>query len=464
MVNNFTNIPTRDRGARRTATPVRTFVGILILVLSAWTLDEGHPSAGAPNQAGSYPRDVARVTFAVAGDVIPHQAVTQAAAAQGKAVTGDSHGGWDVLFAEVADVFKQADFGFVNLETPVAPMNSRGSKPFQFDAPINLLRALTTSGVRIVSFANNHVFDQGQTGFKETLQHLREEKLLFVGAADTAADVLKPTLTDKNGISVGWIGATRWLNGNRNPTRDTEPHVAFVPYANDSSGAPGLPEAALIAAVSEARTKCDLVVVSIHWGIEYSTAPLDADVELAHKLLDAGASVIVGHHPHVLQTIETYVTPDGRNTVILYSLGNFLSNQSRNYVQGLTPEKTGEPRDSLMVSFSAVRKDYGPAGMRVEVGSLGMLPAWTENNGLNLRNGIAKLALIRPVLIDRELPRLQAQIDMLQAVTSMTPAQKQEFMRTTSQLQMLKRRRELLLGRTGDDYVVSPPVLPATAP
>jgi poly-gamma-glutamate synthesis protein (capsule biosynthesis protein) len=175
------------------------------------------------------------------------------------------------------------------------------------------------------------------------------------------------------------------------------------------------------------------------------------------------SSIIVGHHPHVLQTIETYVTSDGRNTVILYSLGNFLSNQSRNYVQGLTPDKTGEPRDSLMVSFAAVRKEYGPAGTRVELANLGMLPAWTENNALNLRNGIAKTALIRPVLIDREIPRLQSQIDAMQAAT-MTAAQKQEFVRLTNQLQTFKRRRELLLARTGDDFVIAPPALSPASP
>ena len=442
--------------------PAQALAGAIVVLL-AWTLNAGQRPAGLPLQATPLPREMARVTFAVAGDVIPHQAVMQAAAAQAKLVNGESHGGWDVLFADVADIFRQADFGFVNLETPVAPASSRGSRPFLFDAPVDLLRALTSSGVRIVSFANNHVFDQGQAGFKETLQHLREEKLLFAGAAETTADVLKPTVTEKNGISVGWIGATRWLNGNRNPVKATEPHVAFIPYANDTSGAPGLPEAALIAAVTAARTSCDLIIVSMHWGIEYSPTPLDADVDLAHKLLDAGASVIVGHHPHVLQTVETYLTPDGRSTVILYSLGNFLSNQSRSYVHGLAPEKTGEPRDSTMVSFAAIRKDYGPAGVRVELGSLGMLPAWTENNGLQLRNGIAKVPLIRPVLIDREIAKLQSQVDALQG-TSMTPAQKQEFMRTTSQLQMLKRRRELLLGRTGDDYAIAPPVPPVVPP
>ena len=78
--------------------------------------------------------------------------------------------------------------------------------------------------------------------------------------------------------------------------------------------------------------------------------------------------------------METYRTQDGRNTVIFYSLGNFLSNQSRTYVDGLMPDKSGDPRDSMIGLFSAVRKDYGPAGVRVELGHVGILPVWGENN------------------------------------------------------------------------------------
>ena len=131
---------------------------------------------------------------------------------------------------------------------------------------------------------------------------------------------------------------------------------------------PGLDEAQVIDAVKTARAQCDFLVLSIHWGIEYATAPRPEDVETAHRLMDAGATVLVGHHPHVLQPVETYFTADGRNTVIFYSLGNFLSNQSRSYIDGLMPDKDGEPRESLLVRFAAVEKDYGPAGKRVELG------------------------------------------------------------------------------------------------
>lgn len=406
----------------------------------------------------SYPQEISRVAFVVGGDVIPHQPVVQSAAAQKQADPPGNHNGWDALFAGVADVFRQADFGFVNLETPVAPIHSRGSKPFQFDAPIDLLQALKASGIKIVSFANNHVFDQGYVGFGETLDHLREQDLLFVGAGATTEDSWKPTILDKNGIKVGWLGMTRWLNGGRNQEKDSQPHVAFFPYPNESQGAPGKDEAGVLDAIKAARAQCDLLLISIHWGTEYADAPRPEDVETAHNMLEAGASAVIGHHPHVLQPIETYVTEDQRSTVIVYSLGNFLSNQSSAFVQGLTPDKTGETRDSLVVRFAVIKKDYGPGGTRFELGDMGIMPVWTENNRLLYKHGKAKTLYIGPTFMDREIPRLQARFDELSHPgAELTPAQRQEFVEVANQLQMLKHRREMLLARTGDDFLVAPP-------
>jgi poly-gamma-glutamate synthesis protein (capsule biosynthesis protein) len=227
----------------------------------------------------------------------------------------------------------------------------------------------------------------------------------------------------------------------------------------------------VLAAVKSARAQCDFLVVSIHWGIEYAPAPRPEDVDMAHKMLEAGASVIVGHHPHVLQPVETYTTQDARNTVIFYSLGNFLSNQSRTYVDGLMPDKDGDPRDEMIAEFSAVRKDYGPAGIRVELGHVGILPVWGENNRNDIAAGRTKTAIIRPILMDREIPRLQARLDELNkraavpdasgAATGLTGDQKKEFIEVTNQLKLLTDRRALLLARTGDDYVTDPPKLAA---
>jgi poly-gamma-glutamate synthesis protein (capsule biosynthesis protein) len=161
--------------------------------------------------------------------------------------------------------------------------------------------------------------------------------------------------------------------------------------------------------------------------------------------------------------VETYRTQDGRDTVIFYSLGNFLSNQSRNYVDGLMPDKAGEPRDSMIGLFSAVRKDYGPGGVRVELGHVGVLPAWGENNRNDLAAGRIKIPVIHPVLIDREMPRVQARLDELNKLTTpeqpLTSEQKKQFIELTNRLRLLSDRRALLLARVGDEYVIDPPKL-----
>ena len=460
-------------------------LAILALALHAGLAARRHAAVAIP-----YPHQLAQVSFAVAGDVIPHEAVKAAAAA-----AGQGEQGWAALFSDVADVFHDADFGFVNMETPVAPDHSHGTKPFLFDAPVALPEALKASGIKIVSFANNHVFDQGWAGFAETRQHLSEAGLLFTGTSDNAATAWQPVFTEANGIKVGWLGMTRWLNGNRNPEAADQPHVNFFPYPGEANGAPGADEATVLAAVKAAKAQCDLLVISVHWGIEYAAAPRPEDVDLAHKMLEAGASVIVGAHPHVLQPIETYKTQDGRDTVIFYSLGNFLSNQSRSYVDGLNPDSNGEPRDEAIGLFSAVRKDYGPAGIRVELGHVGLLPVWEENNRNEIASGRTRTPVIRPILIDRELPVLQTKLDELNRAgglvpasavaqpggpsgegsttgakmaqpdlngSALTPDQKREFIKLTDRIKLLTDRRNLILARMGDEYVTAPPKLAPT--
>lgn len=433
-----------------------------------------------------FPHETGRVSFAVAGDVIPHEAVRAAAKA-----AGDGAAGWTALFSNVADIFERADYGFVNFETPVAPNHSHGTKPFLFDAPIDLITALQSSGIKIVSFANNHVMDQGWAGFAESRQHLKEKGLLFLGSGDTAATAWQPLIVEKGGIRVGWLGMTRWLNGASNPTDPVQPHVNFLPYPaevkskdNDraSKDPATLTPDTVLEAVKKARAQCDFLVVSIHWGVEYAPAPRPEDVELAHRILDAGASVIVGHHPHVLQPVESYRTPDGRNTVIFYSLGNFLSNQSRNYVDNVMPDKEGDPRDEMIAQFSVVKKDYGPAGTQFELADVGILPVWEENNRNEIAAGLTKTPIIMPTLIDREIPKLQARLDELTRITTATPAtqqppraeltaaqappreltadEKKEFITLSNKLKLLDDRRRILLSRTGDEFVIDPPPLP----
>ena len=125
--------------------------------------------------------------------------------------------------------------------------------------------------------------------------------------------------------------------------------------------------------------------------------------------------------------------------------------------------KNGDPRDAMIGLFSAVRKDYGPAGVTVELGHVGVLPVWGENNRNELARGKVKTPVIRPVMIDREMPRLQARLDELSKLvtpaTPLTAEQKKEFIELTNRLKLLTDRRALLISRVGDEYIVDPPKL-----
>lgn len=392
--------------------------------------------SASPTGQAATPQPPAEVTFAVAGDVIPHPAVRAAAVAAGPGAAG-----WAALLAPVSDVFQNADFGFVNMETPVAPQHTHGTRPFLFDAPIDLIIGLQQSGIKIVSFANNHVMDQGFAGFAETRQHLREQGMLFAGSGDTEATSWQPVIVEKNGIKVGFLGMTRWLNGGSNPSDPTQPHVNFFPYPAGKGGAsdsPGMDDAGVLAAVRRARAQCDFLVISIHWGVEYAAAPRPEDVAIAHQMLDAGATVILGHHPHVLQRMESYRTADGRNAVIFFSLGNFLSNQSRDYREGSQPASEGDPRDAIIGLFSAVRTTTADKGTRVELAQVAILPVWGDNSRTAFVDGSTRLPAIGPVLIDREIPLLQAPGD-------------------AARLKLLEDRRRILLARTGGDRLVTSP-------
>ncbi|HEV2215089.1 MAG TPA: CapA family protein, partial [Terracidiphilus sp.] len=146
--------PIAIRRPRPATYPARLVLAVLAAV-SLTACGAGSAIVPAP-----YPHQLAQVRIAAAGDVIPHEAVKAAAAAEGPGAQG-----WAALLSHVADIFQSADIGFVNMETPVAPDHSQGTHAFLFNAPVDLPTALKLSGIKIVSFANNHAMDQGWAGF-----------------------------------------------------------------------------------------------------------------------------------------------------------------------------------------------------------------------------------------------------------------------------------------------------------
>jgi poly-gamma-glutamate synthesis protein (capsule biosynthesis protein) len=372
-------------------------------------------------------RTTATVTLGGVGDVLMHGAVKQSAAVHG---AGAPDAGFSWLFAPISDLLAEPDLTFANLETPIAPQTSRGARAFVFNAPPDVVAALQHAGVKLVSVANNHAMDQGRAGFEETLRWLDAAGMLRVGAGQ-APRAAGPVRIEKNGLRLAFLGYTFGLN---QPGNDCPPERAGCVQA-------AVVEAdKMVADVRAAAADADAVVVSVHWGIEYEQQPRAREVELAHRLADAGALVVLGHHPHVLQPVELYRREDGRTAVIAYSLGNFISNQSRLFVPGVTPAAVAATRDGVLLRVALARRDYGRGVVRVEVAGADFLPLWTENDTAQLR--VAKepgrRPAIRVVAVDRALAAVRAE---LEAMPDPLPAA--EVPRWVE----LRRREELYLSR-----------------
>jgi len=357
----------------------------------------------APARADEPPvRTLGRATLAAVGDVLMHEAVKRSAEIHGR---GAADGGYAWLFAPIADLLAEADVTFANLETPIAPDAAGGTREYVFNAPPEAVAALRRAGVDVVSVANNHAFDQGRAGFEETLRRLEAGGLRAVGAGP-AGRAAGPTTLDVGGLSIAFLGWAHFFNQDGNACPPARPGAA------PCSQAALLDRAGAVEAVRAAAAQADAVVVSLHWGVEYAPQPRADDVVLAHALADAGALVVLGHHPHVLQPIELYRRADGRTAVIAYSLGNFVSNQSRKYVHGVTPERAAATRDGALLRIALEKRDYGRGAVSVEVGGADALPLWTDNDTVDPGRAAdpARRPAIRVVAVDRALAGVRAEL------------------------------------------------------
>ena len=328
-------------------------------------------------------RVAAQATFAAMGDLLLHETVKRSAiAANQKDITQKSsnHEGFDALFEGIAPVLEQADYTFANLETPIAPKNNRGVRSMVFNASTPLLPALKQAGFDMVSFANNHVYDQGRAGFIETLTNLDQSTLDYVGAGKTCPEAKQAKIIEINAINVAFIAGTLVFNDDDNRGENE-------PCAN------ALKAEEVIESAREARLKgAELVVLSVHWGREYRTKPQSSHVAMAHQLMDGGVDLLLGHHPHVLQPFEIYTTKDHRTALAVYSLGNAISNQSAWYVYNLHRPSQANTRDGVILMVDFVRINYpktkhSPAQTRTELANVRAIPTWTLNES-RMQNGV----------------------------------------------------------------------------
>jgi poly-gamma-glutamate synthesis protein (capsule biosynthesis protein) len=369
------------------------------------------------------PPPAVSLSLVAVGDILMHQDVKRAADLD--------PAGFPTLWADLVPLFQGADLAFGNLETPVAPTTGRPGVPFQFNAPDSLPAALRASGFTVLSTANNHAFDQGAKGIRETLGRLKAEHLVAVGSGEDQSQAEALQILERQGIRVAFLGFTDLFNIDLN-RRATEPWVRPLEL-----------EPAL-QAVREAKTKADLVLVSLHWGNEYQHMPTKRQRDIARALVDAGCDVILGHHPHVLQPAELLET-GGRQALVAYSLGNFISNQDRMYRADLFPVGGGDNRDGAALKVRFERRRGSDGRDRVLLAEAAVEPLWTENNW-----GVpAEHRQIRVIRVAAAEARVRAELDRLadpiegpklapdEPLRKKTILEKQEYLRTL----ILRRRR-----------------------
>jgi poly-gamma-glutamate capsule biosynthesis protein CapA/YwtB (metallophosphatase superfamily) len=196
------------------------------------------------------------------------------------------------------------DAMIVNLENAVTRSADSVDKEFVFKMRPELLPQLVRAGVSIVNCANNHSADFGTEGILETINFLDSAGIKHIGIGKNLAQARKPAILIKNGIKIGFLG----YGGVKD----------FI-AARNIPGTSSRSEWLILDDIRRLRPLVDFVVVNLHWGTELAEEPDSGQISLAHKIIDSGADLIVGHHPHVLQGIEKY---DGK--IIIYSLGNFI--------------------------------------------------------------------------------------------------------------------------------------------
>lgn len=196
------------------------------------------------------------------------------------------------------------DVFMVNLEHPVTQATTKVPKEFNFKMHPKYLRTLQLGGINIINAANNHVADYGLQGIYDTMRYLDSAGIRYVGIGKNLAEARKPVIFEKNGKKIGFLG---YHGGGK-----------FAAMGHQAGIAPRYGQY-IAEDVARLRPEVDYVIVNFHWGTELEENPSNGQIQLAHQVIDAGADLIVGHHPHILQGIERY-----KGKVIAYSLGNFI--------------------------------------------------------------------------------------------------------------------------------------------
>ena len=258
---------------------------------------------------------VETVRFSATGDNLIHSKIYQQAAAR---AVGDAAYSFDYCYANLVPFYSDFDVNWINQETLCTDELAPSTYPC-FSTPGDCARALYRAGFRVFSLSNNHTYDKGASGIAATLRFWASmpADVVTTGLWRGEADYGTIPLHTVNGVTIAYLSYTEHTNG----IPRSNAMEANVLYTSQTD--------VIEQQVRQAAQLADFVVVGVHWGVEDSHTITGAQRTLAQQLADWGADVIVGTHPHVLQNAGWLTAEDGRRVFAAYSLGNFLSTQSK---------------------------------------------------------------------------------------------------------------------------------------
>ena len=226
------------------------------------------------------------------------------------------------------------------MESPVAIGGTRFKKNYNFRASPAALGPISRH-FDAVSLANNHSGDYGHEALLETFENLKKNRIEYFGAGRNIKEAHAPWIVERHGIKIAVLG----YNEYRPRAFEAGPETPGVAWSED---------AAVVADIKAVRPKVDFVFTFMHWGVEYVAYPSARQIELAHRMIDAGADVVVGNHPHIPELPETY-----RGKLIVYSLGNFIFDDWADAVRESRPEIEEISRTSWILRLTLDKKVSG---------------------------------------------------------------------------------------------------------
>ncbi len=263
-----------------------------------------------------FTKEDANVSFAVFGDNLMHEAIYRYGLNNGKS--------FDFLFENMEDVISESDVAVINQETPLVDDPVQYSGYPRFGTPIEAGQAIVDAGFDVVTCATNHALDKGPDGVNSTKDFFASAGVYCLGIqSEEETEYIPYETIMRKGIRFALLNYTYGTNGIRLP--DDDPNMVHLLDDEDK----------VKEDIEKAKSEADFVIVFAHWGTEDSTQIDGFQQKWAKIFLDSGVDVVVGTHPHVLQTYEVFEGGDGHRMLVYYSIGNYISAQpERSCVKG----------------------------------------------------------------------------------------------------------------------------------